>query len=155
MAQNGKLSQDVGSEEGYRRQLSMHKIAAMKKTVLTVAVVAAAAVGLVLFIEKRSYRTYDIIQTSEQEDIVSTKYEVMSGKILRYSPDGAALVNSEMDAYWSSLYEMQNPVADIRGDWAVIADVDGTSMKIFDKDGEVGSVTTSYSIVKALSLIHI
>ena len=32
MAQNGKLSQDVGSEEGYRRQLSMHKIAAMKKT---------------------------------------------------------------------------------------------------------------------------
>lgn len=38
------------------------------------------AVGLVLFIEKRSYRTYDIIQTSEQEDIVSTKYEVMSGK---------------------------------------------------------------------------
>lgn len=149
MAQNGKLSQDVGSEEGYRRQLSMHKIAAMKKTVLTVAVVAAVAVGLVLFIEKRSYRTYDIIQTSEQEDIVSTKYEVMSGKILRYSPDGAALVNSEMDAYWSSLYEMQNPVADIRGDWAVIADVDGTSMKIFDKDGEVGSVTTSYSIVKA------
>lgn len=149
MAQNGKLSQDVGSEEAYRRQLSMHKIAAMKKTVLTVAVVAAVAVGLVLFIEKRSYRTYDIIQTSEQEDIVSTKYEVMSGKILRYSPDGAALVNSEMDAYWSSLYEMQNPVADIRGDWAVIADVDGTSMKIFDKDGEAGSVTTSYSIVKA------
>lgn len=149
MAQNGKLSQDVGSEEAYRRQLSMHKIAAMKKTVFTVAVVAAVAVGLVLFIEKRSYRTYDIIQTSEQEDIVSTKYEVMSGKILRYSQDGAALVNSEMDAYWSSLYEMQNPVADIRGDWAVIADVDGTSMKIFDKDGEVGSVTTSYSIVKA------
>lgn len=149
MAQNGKLSQDVGSEEGYRRQLSMHKLAAMKKTAVTVAVVAAVAVGLVFFIEKRSYRTYDIIQTSEQEDIVSTKYEVMSGKILRYSPDGAALVNSEMDAYWSTLYEMQNPVADIRGDWAVIADVDGTSMEIFDKDGEVGSITTSYSIVKA------
>ena len=52
MAQNGKLSQDVGSEEGYRRQLSMHKIAAMKKTVLTVAVVAAVAVGLVLFYRK-------------------------------------------------------------------------------------------------------
>lgn len=34
MAQNGKLSQDVGSEEGYRRQLSMHKIAAMKKQFL-------------------------------------------------------------------------------------------------------------------------
>lgn len=149
MAQNGKLSRDVGSEEEYRRQLSMHKIAAMKKTAFAVAVVAAVAVGVVFFIEKRSYRTYDIIQTSEQEDIVSTKYEVMSGKILRYSPDGAALVNSEMDAYWSTLYEMQNPVADIRGDWAVIADVDGTSMEIFDKDGEVGSVTTSYSIVKA------
>ena len=53
MAQNGKLSQDVGSEEGYRRQLyHAIKIAAMKKTVLTVAVVAAVAVGLVLFYRK-------------------------------------------------------------------------------------------------------
>ena len=148
MAQNGKLSQDVGSEEGYRRQLSMHKIAAMKKTVLTVAVVAAAAVGLVLFIEKRSYRTYDIIQTSEQEDIVSTKYEVMSGKILRYSPDGVSVVDNSMNTIWNETYTMQNPIADVNGSRAVVADSEGTSLYICDKKGVTGTVTTSYAIVK-------
>jgi hypothetical protein len=44
---------------------------------------------------------------------------------------------------------MDNPVADVREDAAVIADIDGTTMEIFDKNGLTGSVTTSYSIVKA------
>ena len=107
-------------------------------------------IGLVVFyVEKRSYHSYKVIQTSEQEDVVSTKYEEMSGKILRYSPDGASLVDSKMESYWSSLYEMQNPVADINGDWAVVADQDGTLIEIYNKDGETGNVTASYSVVKA------
>ena len=150
-AQKAKLlkEQQAASGNEYKARLSRHRYSRAKKTALTAAAVAGIVFAVLFYMEKRSYHDYKTLQTSEQEDIVSTKYEVMSGKILRYSPDGAALVNSEMDAYWSSLYEMQNPVADIRGDWAVIADVDGTSMKIFDKDGEAGSVTTSYSIVKA------
>ena len=50
---------------------------------------------------------------------------------------------------WSYLYDMQNPAADVNGDKAVIADIDGTAMEIFDGKGETGSVTTSYTIVKA------
>ena len=74
----------------------------------------------------------------------------MSGKILRYSPDGASLVNSSMDTYWSVLYEMQNPVADVKDDRAVIADQDGTLLEgCLTKTEETGSVTTSYNIVKA------
>ena len=44
---------------------------------------------------------------------------------------------------------MQNPVADVKNGCAVVADRDGTLLEIFDKDGPTGSVTTSYSIVKA------
>ena len=66
---------------------------------------------------------------ASQEDVVATNYVEMSGKILRYSPDGASLVSDTMDAYWSTLYEMQNPVADVRGDRAVIADQDGTLLE--------------------------
>ena len=73
----------------------------------------------------------------------------MEGKILRYSPEGASLMNGEMEPHWSYLYDMQNPAADVNGDKAVIADIDGTAMEIFDGEGETGSVTTSYTIVKA------
>jgi len=149
-AKNEKAVRVSGrNDEDYQQQLSRHRHAVIRKSVVTVAAVIAAAAALLIFIEKRSYRSYKTIQTHEQEDVVSNQYEVMAGKILRYSPDGASLVNGEMSAYWSSLYEMQNPIADTNGDWAVIADVDGTSLKIFDKEGETGSVTTSYGIVKA------
>ena len=118
-------------------------------TVITIGVIAAVAALVYFYVEKRSYHDYEILQTSEQEDVVSTGYEEMANGILRYSPDGASLVNSSMEAYWSVLYEMKNPVADIKGDRAVVADQDGTLIEIFDKDGETGSVTTSYNIVKA------
>lgn len=150
LAMKEKAAQSAAGDVGdYQQQLIRHRHAVMKKTVVTALLIAAAAAVLLLFLEKRSYRNYRILQTSEQEDIVSTKYEVMSGKILRYSPDGASLVNNEMDAYWSTLYEMENPVADINGNWAVVADIDGTDLEIFDKNGETGKVTTSYNIVKA------
>ena len=116
---------------------------------MSIVAVAAIATVVLLYVERRSYLNYRILSASEQEDVVSTKYLEMSGKILRYSPDGASLVNSSMDTYWSVLYEMQNPVADVKDDRAVIADQDGTLLEMFDKNGETGSVTTSYNIVKA------
>lgn len=153
LAQRAKLERSqsgaTGAPEDYQTRLLKHRHATMKRTLIIVCVIAAVAAAVILFIEKRSYRNYTVLQTSEQEDIVSTGYVEMDGRILRYSPDGVSLVNSDMEPYWSYLYEMQNPVADVKGDKAVIADVDGTFMEIFDKEGETGSVTTSYTIVKA------
>lgn len=154
LAERAKLEQaqmaDLAvNEDDYQKRLARHRHAAIRKVLITAAVIVAAVTAVFFYLEKRSYKSYQILQTSEQEDIVSTSYQVMAGKILRYSPDGASLVNDEMEAYWSVLYEMENPVADINGNWAVIADVDGTTMEIFNKDGEAGSITASYNIVKA------
>ncbi len=135
--------------ESYEVRLARHRRAAIRRMVIMAAAVVAVVLLALLFIEKRSYHNYRILQTSEQEDIVSTEYVEMDGRILRYSPDGASLVNKKMETLWSSLYDMQNPVADVCDDKAVIADRDGTSLKIFGNQGELGSVTTSYSIVKA------
>ena len=153
LAQRAQAEQALGGgtsgQEDYQARLSKHRHATMRRTVITVCVIAAAVAGVLLFIEKRSYRNYTVLQTSEQEDIVSTGYREMDGKILRYSPEGASLMNGKMEPYWSYLYDMQNPAADVNGDKAVIADIDGTAMEIFDGEGETGSVTTSYTIVKA------
>ena len=141
--------QQMSPEEAYQNRLRRHKHDALRRTVMSIVAVAAIATVVLLYVERRSYHNYRILSASEQEDVVSTKYLEMSGKILRYSPDGASLVNSSMDTYWSVLYEMQNPVADVKDDRAVIADQDGTLLEMFDKNGETGSVTTSYNIVKA------
>lgn len=154
-SQRAKLEQEqcaiqqMSPEEAYQNRLRRHKHDALRRTVMSIVAVAAIATVVLLYVERRSYHNYRILSASEQEDVVSTKYLEMSGKILRYSPDGASLVNSSMDTYWSVLYEMQNPVADVKDDRAVIADQDGTLLEMFDKNGETGSVTTSYNIVKA------
>ena len=132
--------------DDYERRLSRHKRSVVKKTVITVVAIAAAVTAVGFYIEKRSYHTYKV---SEQEDIVSTNYVEMDGNILRYSPDGVSLVSDKMSTLWSETYQMQNPVADVNGTHAVIADKDGTTLEIYDKSGKTGSVTTSYSIVKA------
>lgn len=72
------------------------------------------------YIEKRSYHTYKVVQTSEQEDIVSTNYVEMDGNILRYSPDGVSFVSDKMSTLWSETYQMQNPVAMITGLWRML-----------------------------------
>ena len=129
--------------DDYERRLSRHKRSVVKKTVITVVAIAAAVTAVGFYIEKRSYHTYKVIQTSEQEDIVSTNYVEMDGNILRYSPDGVSLVSDKMSTLWSETYQMQNPVADVNGTRAVIADKDGTTLEIYDKSGKTGSVTTS------------
>lgn len=154
MAEKQKMAkaQGVSEEEyadNYELRLSHHKRNIVKKTVITVVAIAAAVTAVGFYIEKRSYHNYKVVQSSEQEDVVSTSYIEMDGDILRYSPDGVSLVSDKMSTLWSETYQMQNPVADVNGTRAVIADKDGTTLEIYDKSGKTGSVTTSYSIIKA------
>lgn len=154
MAEKQKMAkaQGVSEEEyadNYELRLSRHKRNIVKKTVITVVAIAAAVTAVGFYIEKRSYHNYKVVQSSEQEDVVSTSYIEMDGDILRYSPDGVSLVSDKMSTLWSEIYQMQNPVADVNGTRAVIADKDGTTLEIYDKSGKTGSVTTSYSIIKA------
>ena len=138
-------------EDEYDYKVHIQRV--RRKRVLRLSMVfiflVAAVLLFLLFNEKRSYRNYKIIQSSEQEDIVSTTYMEMDGNILRYNSDGVSLETKELETLWADTYSMQNPVGDVRGKHAVIADIDGMSMSIYDTDGLTGTVTTSYSIVKA------
>ena len=143
----------AGNQERVAAKKKIKATLRKRKAVLKpVAVVLAVAIVILAgfrLMEKRTYHNYKIQVTSEQEDTVSTQYTNLSGKILRYSSDEVSLVNNKLETVWSQTYDMQNPVADVCGDCAVIADKDGTSMVFLDKNGITGTVSTSYSIVKA------
>ena len=138
-------------EEEYDYREHIHRV--RRKRLLRFSLIfiffVAAVLLFLLFTEKRTYRNYKVIQSSEQEDIVSTTYMEMDGNILRYNSDGVSLESKDLETIWRDTYSMQNPVGDVRGKHAVIADIDGMSMSIYDTEGLTGTVTTSYSIVKA------
>ena len=120
----------------------------VKKKLITGAVIIGAVTAAFFYVEKRSYSNYRVVQTSQQEDVVSTGYMEMDGDILRYSSDSVSLVSGSLDTVWSDACEMQNPIADVNGNRAVVADKDGTTIEMFDKSGKTGTATTSYAIVK-------
>ncbi len=154
LAQKAKIARSQENAKGakqqqdYEARLARHKRRNIRRGLIVLGGVLAAAAVVLLFFEKRSYGDYRVLRTSEQEDVISTKYAELDGNILRYSPEGASLVNNSLETLWSETYDMQNPIADICDDAAVIADRDGTSIEIFDRGGRTGSVSTSYSIVK-------
>ena len=146
-----KAQAGASGNEAARRKIkaALRRKKAVLKPVAVILIAVFVVLAGFLFLEKRTYRNYKVQVTSEQEDTVSTQYTYLSGKILRYSSDEVSLVNNKLETVWSQTYDMQNPVADVNGTRAVIADKDGTTLEIYDKSGKTGSVTTSYSIVKA------
>ncbi|WP_330594812.1 DUF5711 family protein [Blautia schinkii] len=148
--QKARLAQEQADRSSVYRGKNSHRrrISGRGKKAITVVAVIAAVCLVFLYVEKRSYHSYKVLNTSEQEDVVSTQYVEMDGDILRYSPDGVSVVDSSMNTVWNETYTMQNPIADVNGSRAVIADSEGTSLYICDKKGVTGTVTTSYSIVK-------
>lgn len=150
MKQKVRLAQEQADRSSVYRGKNSHRrrISGRGKKAITVVAVIAAVCLVFLYVEKRSYHSYKVLNTSEQEDVVSTQYVEMDGDILRYSPDGASVVDSSMNTVWNETYTMQNPIADVNGSRAVIADSEGTSLYICDKKGVTGTVTTSYSIIK-------
>ena len=52
--------------DDYERRLSRHKRSVVKKTVITVVAIAAAVTAVGFYIEKRSYHTYKVVQTSRR-----------------------------------------------------------------------------------------
>ena len=146
-----KAQAGAGGNEAARRKIkaALRRKKAVLKPVAVILIAVFVVLAGFLFLEKRTYRNYKVQVASEQEDTVSTQYTYLSGKILRYSSDEVSLVNNKLETVWSQTYDMQNPVADVCGDCAVIADKDGTSMVFLDKNGITGTVSTSYGIVKA------
>lgn len=82
----------------------------IRKGILSAAIVISAVLLVFLYLEKRSYRDYKVLLTSEQEDIISTNYVEMDGKILRYSPEGVSLISGRWSLYGAIFTKCRIPL---------------------------------------------
>ena len=137
------------SQTAYQARLRKRRRTRITRVLIILAAVLLVAGAVLLYLEKRTYHDISILKTSEQEDVVSTRYIEMAGNVLRYSPNEISLQTDDMETIWSEPYNMNNPVADVHGDYCVIADRDGTTLVFADKNGVTGTATTPYTIVKA------
>lgn len=78
------------------------------------------------------YKSYKVIKEYKKADSSMVKYLSYHNKILKYSKDGASLLDSDGTAIWNGSYDMKNPKVSICGDYVAIADIGGKTVQVFN-----------------------
>ncbi len=116
--------------------------------ILAVLVIAAAiAAGVVS--SRWTYRSLKELLVSEKEDTISVSYANINGKVLKYGVDGAVLVDHNNDLQWTISYDMSDPEVVICQETFAIYDSKGTSIRVCDSTGEIGTISADMPIIKA------
>lgn len=113
-------------------------------------VIAIASLGGYRYYRDYKYTDYSIGWERELDrgDSSFTGYLNFGNNMLKYSKDGAAYIDTGGKEVWIQSYEMKAPIASVNGDYVAIADQQGNSIHIFDKNGPQGVVTTLLPIIK-------
>ena len=56
----------------YHKKLALHKRKNVMRMLITLAIIAAAAAAVIVFIQRRTFHSYKVVSSSDQEDTAST-----------------------------------------------------------------------------------
>ncbi len=99
---------------------------------------------------RKSYRAYAVLNQQDVSQGSLVGYEPFKRGFLKYSKDGVSYIGDKNETYWSSSFEMKDPVIDVNGAYAVIADRTGNTLQIFEeKKGKIGECRTERSLDSA------
>jgi len=115
---------------------------------VTAVLVGAGSIAGITIHKKMTdpFIAYKITYTESLVTNASTRYLPYEGGYVRVSHDGAEAVNSDGLRLWNVSYDMNNPVADVCGSYAVIGDLKGRLVYIMDGTGAVHKVEMPYEI---------
>lgn len=117
-----------------------------KKTALIAAVVVALAVGVYLLINLQTYTSARALDTYTVSGASGSAYEQFVDGVLKYSRDGISYLNQHGEEMWNQPYQMKNPVVDVNGSSAAVADKGGNAVLVFNEEGVRGETQTNLPI---------
>ena len=127
------------------------------KILLIFLVIAAVCMAVVYqFSQYHQYEGYQVSwekeltsQTEGQTDSSFCGYKAFGGGILRYTRDGMSFLDHRGNVIWNQSYEMKSPIVSVNGNYAVVADRQGTGLYICSPDGCQGQAATLLPIMGA------
>ena len=128
--------------EQYNKNLRRHHLRNIGIAAVIVCLAVLFAWGIQIGLQHRTYDVYEVVRSFERSDTVMTQYTEFGTYVLKYSRDGISCVDSSNNLVWSQTYNMQNPMVDICGNSAAVADENGTEAMVFSADGLLGSFQT-------------
>lgn len=122
----------------------------LKIILVIVVIVVIASFGGYRYYRDYKYTDYSVSWERSLDRGYSSfaGYLNFGNNLLKYSKDGASHIDNNGKEVWIQSFEMKNPIAVVNGDFAAIADQQGNSIYICDKNGLQGIATTLLPIVK-------
>ena len=133
---------ETEDDEIVKHRIKKHRIIAA----IGVIVIAIAVVLVMRLIDGYVFTSYSVTGSLNREDIESSGYIAYGDGYIRYSNDGAAYYTAKGKALWNQTYSMQKPQVKICEDCVAIGDINGNTIYIFNKNGNIGKVDTSLVI---------
>lgn len=92
------------------------------------------------------YKGYKVVESNQTDYSNTASYIRFSDNLLKYTTDGVSYINAKGETVWTTGINMKVPVAVASGDYAVVADMNGNTVCVFNTEGEVSSQTMQYPI---------
>lgn len=134
--------------EDLDKKLKAHRRKVAVLVIFVLLLLAAAAIITYIYYENKVYDTFDVISTTERSDTSASEFVEFQGKLLKCTNDGAVYTDLSGNLIWNQTYEMDQPIVQMRGNYVVIYELNGTQVYILDTVNLQGSIRTSVPIQK-------
>lgn len=123
-----------------------HRRGIVRRVGLAVFCVMAVFAGSRLWMEMRSYSSYDIRNTVRRSGSDAAKFESFLGNIVEYSNDGISCMDGRNEHVWNQSFEMSSPKVEVCGGYLTVYDQGGTEIYIMTAHGLEQKIETSKPI---------
>lgn len=112
-------------------------------------VVAGLVSAYVRYNAIRTFSDYDVVKSVDTSGDNVADYVVFAGNVLKVTKDGASYIDENGITKWDVSYAMKSPDTEVCGDYAIVTDLNGKSLYVFNTEGEVDRQTLNYDIANA------
>lgn len=134
-------------EQGdYKEKIKKHKLAAVYRVLIVLAVFGIAGILVVVQYKKHIYTGYDVVTTVIRDTTTDAVDIRLGGNILTYSKDGAHCTDVDGKVNWNQTYEIQDPKIAISKDVVAIGNYNGRDIYVQSAGKQLGTITTTMPI---------
>lgn len=132
----------------YEREQKRHK----RMVVFTIVACTLSAIFLFVYllnsVINKYYTEFEVLVATPRKDSNSVQYKEYEKGVLKFSRDGAAGIDAEGNILWNGSYDMNNPQADVCGDYVVVGDIGGKEWYIYNGNDSGTKYQETLSIVQ-------
>ena len=138
--------------EGTRGQkiLERQRVEKNRKIGFTM-IIVFVLIAMVIAYQTRSFNTYEELTSTPSSEGTKVQFAVYGKGYLRYSKDGISYLDQKEKLIWTEAYTMEEPTISIKEEFAVLAELSGNDVHLYNEEGKVGDYSMSYPIKKVFA----